>query len=132
MLKISWSRCGPARRMIGRWLCSPRPSRCQLGKLLNLTVYGVDAKLKHDLVQKYGGIPIDYKEEDFTKRIQELTNNGVDAVFDPIGGKNFKKSFKSLKPGGHLVAFGFYNAVKGKGGNLLVDFMKVLLCHQIV
>ncbi len=99
----------------------------QLGKLLNLTVYGVDAKLKHDLVQKYGGIPIDYKEEDFTKRIQELTNNGVDAVFDPIGGKNFKKSFKSLKPGGHLVAFGFYNAVKGKGGNLLVDFMKVLL-----
>jgi NADPH:quinone reductase-like Zn-dependent oxidoreductase len=99
----------------------------QLGKLLNLKMYGVDSKLKHDLVQKYGGIPIDYKEEDFTKRIQELTGNGVDAVFDPIGGKNFKKSFKSLKTSGHLVAFGFYNAVKGKGGNLLTDFMKVRL-----
>src|SRR5690554_2312015 len=99
----------------------------QLGKLLNLKMYGVDSKLKQDLIQKYGGIPIDYKAEDFTQRIQELTSNGVDAVFDPIGGENFKKSFNSLKPGGHLVAFGFYNAVKGKGGNLVMDFMKVLL-----
>lgn len=103
----------------------------QLGKLLNLKMYGTDSKLKHDLVQKYGGIPIDYKEEDFAKRIQELTNNGVDAVFDPIGGKNFKKSFKSLKSGGHLVAFGFYNAVKGRGGNLLIDFLRVQLWNLL-
>lgn len=103
----------------------------QLGKLLNLTVYGVDSKLKHDLVRKYGSIPIDYKEEDFAKRIHELTSNGVDAVFDPIGGDNFKKSFKSLKPGGHLVAFGFYNAVKGRGGNLVVDFIKVRLWNLL-
>lgn len=99
----------------------------QLGKLLKLKMYGVDSKLKHDFIQKHGGIPVDYKEEDFTQRIQELTTNGVDAVFDPIGGKNFKKSFDSLKPRGHLVAFGFYNAVKGKGGNVPLDFIKVLL-----
>ncbi len=99
----------------------------QLGKLLNLKMYGTASKSKHDLVEKHGGIPIDYKEEDFVKRIQKLTNNGVDAAFDPIGGESFKKSFKSLKSGGKLVAFGFYNAVMGKGGNIPMDFMKILL-----
>ncbi|WP_222982083.1 medium chain dehydrogenase/reductase family protein [Flagellimonas meishanensis] len=99
----------------------------QLGKLLNLKMYGTASKSKHDLVEKHGGIPIDYKEEDFVKCIQKLTNNGVDVAFDPIGGENFKKSFKSLKSGGRLVAFGFYNAVMGKGGNIPMDFIKILL-----
>lgn len=99
----------------------------QLGKQFNLKVFGTASKSKHDLVKKYGGIPIDYRNEDFEKRIQEQTDGGVDAVFDPIGGKHFKKSFKSLKPGGKLVAFGFYNAVMGKGGNIPLDFMRILL-----
>jgi NADPH:quinone reductase-like Zn-dependent oxidoreductase len=99
----------------------------QLGKLLNLKMYGTASKSKHNLVKKLGGIPIDYKSEDFVQRIHELTMNGVDAVFDPFGGDSFKKSFKSLKPGGMLVGFGFYNAVMGKGGNIPFDFMKLLL-----
>jgi len=37
------------------------------------------------------------------------------AVFDPIGENHFKKSLKCLKPGGKLIAYGFYNAVMGKG-----------------
>ena len=82
---------------------------------------------KHAMVTKYGGIPIDYKSEDFVKRVHELSSVGVDAVFDPIGGENFKKSFGTLKSGGVLVAFGFYNAVMGKGGNIPLEFMKVLL-----
>ena len=99
----------------------------QLGKQFNLKVFGTASKSKHDLVKKYGGIPIDYRNEDFEKRIQEQTDGGVDAVFDPIGGKHFKKSFKSLKPGGKLVAFGFYNAVMGKGGNIPMDLMRIML-----
>jgi len=99
----------------------------QLGKLLNLKMYGTASKSKHDLIKKLGGIPIDYKSEDFEKRIHELTTNGVDAVFDAIGGDNFKNSFHSLKPGGILVGFGFYNAVMGKGGSIPLDFMKLML-----
>ncbi len=98
----------------------------QLGKLLKLTMYGTASKSKHDIVKKHGGIPIDYKNEKFEDRIQELTEGGVNAVFDPIGGKNLKKSFKSLKPGGKLVAFGFYNAVMGKGGSIPIDFMRII------
>lgn len=97
----------------------------QLAKLHNLKVYGTASGAKHDLVKKHGGIPVDYKNEDFESRIQELTYGGVDAVFDPIGGRNFKKSFKSLKPGGRLVAFGFYNAVMGKGGSIPMGFFRI-------
>src|SRR6056297_514953 len=99
----------------------------QLGKQFNLKVFGTASKSKHDIVKKHGGIPIDYRKEAFEKRIQELTDGGVDAVFDPIGGKHFKKSLKSLKPGGKLIGFGFYNAVMGKGGNIPLGFMKILL-----
>ena len=41
--------------------------------------------------------------------------DGVDKVFDPNGGDNFKRSVKSLKPGGKLIGFGLYNAFRGKG-----------------
>ncbi|MGM0531534.1 MAG: medium chain dehydrogenase/reductase family protein [Bacteroidota bacterium] len=99
----------------------------QLGKLLGLKIYGTASGSKHDLIKKQGGIPIDYKEEDFVKSIHELTNDGVDAVFDPIGGENFKRSFKSLRPGGKLLAFGFYNAVMGKGGSIPMDFVRIML-----
>ena len=99
----------------------------QLGKLKNLEMYGTASPSKHDLIIENGAIPIDYRETDFTSYIKNNTSKGVDAVFDPIGGKNFNKSFSILKKGGTLVAYGFYNAVMGKGGNIPVDFMKLQL-----
>jgi NADPH:quinone reductase-like Zn-dependent oxidoreductase len=99
----------------------------QLGQLMNLKMYGTASKAKHGIVEKYGGVPIDYKSEDFVDRINELSADGLDAVFDPIGGNSFKRSFSVLKRGGKLVAFGFYNAVMGKGGNMVLEFMKLLL-----
>jgi NADPH:quinone reductase-like Zn-dependent oxidoreductase len=58
-------------------------------------------------------------------------NDGVEAAFDPIGGKNFKRSFKTLKSGGKLVAYGFYNASTGKGGSILFDFFRIQLMKII-
>ncbi|MDY0101880.1 MAG: medium chain dehydrogenase/reductase family protein [Lentimicrobium sp.] len=103
----------------------------QLGRLLNLKMYGTASMAKHAMVIKHGGIPIDYKTENFVERVRKLTGNGVDAVFDPIGGDNFKKSFMTLKPGGILVAYGFYNAVMGKGGNIPLEFFKLLLWNSL-
>ncbi|MBV7339416.1 medium chain dehydrogenase/reductase family protein [Chloroflexi bacterium TSY] len=100
----------------------------QLGKLLDLEMYGTASRSKHDLIADLGAIPIDYKKEDFVERIGHLTNDGVDAVFDPIGGDNFKRSFKTLRSGGKLVAYGFYNASMGKeGGSIIVEFLRILL-----
>ena len=99
----------------------------QLGKLMNLEMYGTASSSKHQLISGYGAKPIDYRERDFASYIKNNTSKGVDAVFDPIGGKNFKKSFSILKKQGKLVAYGFYNTVMGYGGSIPMDFMKLQL-----
>jgi NADPH:quinone reductase-like Zn-dependent oxidoreductase len=99
----------------------------QLGKLLDLEMYGTASKSKHELVKRLGATPIDYKNEDFVERIHSLAGDGVDAAFDPIGGDNMKRSFSVLRRGGKLVAYGFYNAVLGKGGSIPLDFIRLKL-----
>ena len=99
----------------------------QLGKLMNLEMYGTASKSKHDMIEAAGAVPIDYKTTDFSDYIKDKTETGIDAVFDPIGGDNFKKSFSILRKGGKLVAYGFYNAVMGHGGSIPVDFMRLQL-----
>ncbi len=97
----------------------------ELGGLLDLEMYGTASKPKHELVKSLRAVPIDYKSEDFLTLMQ--TGGGVDAAFDGIGGENYKRSFKSLKQGGTLVAFGFYNQGMGRGGNVALDYMSVAL-----
>ena len=97
----------------------------QLGALLNLEIFGTASISKHELVQNLGATPIDYKNEDFLARMQAI--GGVDAAFDPIGGENLKRSFKSLKKGGTLVSYGFYDQAMGKGGNVALDYLRVAL-----
>jgi len=99
----------------------------ELGRLLDLEMYGTASKSKHDLIRSLGGIPIDYKSTDFLERVQALDGDGMNAAFDAIGGENFKRSFKSLKSGGTLVAYGFYNQATGGGGSVPMAYMKVAL-----
>jgi NADPH:quinone reductase-like Zn-dependent oxidoreductase len=99
----------------------------QLGKLLDLEMYGTASKSKLALVKLLGATPIDYRGEDFVEVIRHLTGNGVDSAFDPIGGDYFKRSFSALRRGGKLVAYGFYNSSLGKGGSVPLDFMKIQL-----
>ncbi len=99
----------------------------ELGKLSGLEMYGTASASKHNIVSKHGATPIDYKEKDFAKQLNDKRIGGFDVVFDPIGGKNFKKSFGLLKKGGKLVAYGFYNAVMGHGGSIPADFIKLQL-----
>jgi NADPH:quinone reductase-like Zn-dependent oxidoreductase len=99
----------------------------ELGRLLDLEMYGTASKSKHELVKSLGGTPIDYKNEDFLARIQALNGNGMNAAFDAIGGDNFKRSFKSLRSGGTLVAYGFYNQAMGGGDSVPMAYTKVAL-----
>lgn len=97
----------------------------ELGRLLDLEMYGTASKAKHALVKSLGGVPIDYGSEDFLARM--LAVGGVDAAFDAISGENFKRSFESLKKGGTLVPYGFYNQAMGKGGNIPMTYLSVML-----
>ncbi|MBN1995332.1 MAG: zinc-binding dehydrogenase [Anaerolineae bacterium] len=87
----------------------------QLGKLAGLEMYGTASKYNHALVSALGATPIDYRTENFVKRIRDLTGDGVDAVFDPIGGaRQLWRSHQALRKGGRLVWFGVA-ATKNKG-----------------
>ncbi len=87
----------------------------QLGKLAGLEMYGTASKSKHELVSSLGATPIDHRSQDFVERIRNLTGDGVDAVFDGIGGKNLSRSYRTLRKGGRLISFGFVVTLKGGG-----------------
>jgi NADPH2:quinone reductase len=77
-----------------------------LGRRQKLEMYGTASAGKHELLRALGATPIDYRSEDFVARIAELTGDGVDAVFDPIGGDHLRRSYRTLRRGGTLVSFG--------------------------
>jgi NADPH:quinone reductase-like Zn-dependent oxidoreductase len=84
-----------------------------LGKLADLQMYGTASEYNHALVSGLGATPIDYRTEDFVRRIRELTGDGVDVVFDPIGGaRQVWRSYKAVRKGGRLVWFGVAAAKK--------------------
>jgi NADPH2:quinone reductase len=66
-------------------------------------------------VRDLGGVPIDYQQQDFVKEIRRLTAEGVDAVFDPIGGSHLWRSRKALRPGGTVVGYGLRSSLRGEG-----------------
>lgn len=85
----------------------------ELARLEEVRCWATASAGKHALVSRLGGRPIDYRTEDFVARLAHEAPSGVDAVFDPIGGAHWKRSFQTLGPGGVLVAYGFQAAAPG-------------------
>lgn len=84
----------------------------QLGRDLDLEMYGTASEAAHQLVRSLGGIPIDYKHVDFVEEIHRLTKSGVDVVFDGIGGAHMWRSRKTLRAGGKVIVYGFTSRLK--------------------
>ena len=79
----------------------------ELGNLDALEMYGTASKHNHELVSALGATPIDYRSEDVVARIRSLTGDGVDVVFDAIGGaRQLWHSYQALRKNGRLVWFG--------------------------
>jgi len=87
----------------------------QLGRLAGLEMYGTCSLRGASVVSDLGGIPIDYRHQDFVKEIHRLTSEGVDVVFDPIGGAHLWHSRKALRPGGRVVGYGLTTSLRGQG-----------------
>ena len=87
----------------------------QLGRLAGLEMYGTCSSSGSSAVSELGGVPIDYKQQDFVQEIHRLTNAGVDAVFDPLGGSHMWYSRQALRPGGRVVAYGNTTSLRGEG-----------------
>lgn len=77
----------------------------QLGRLANLTMYGIASKRKHHILTEYGATPIDYTTQDFVELIRQAEPEGLDAVFDGMAGDYFKRGYSVLGPGGTLVGY---------------------------
>ena len=85
----------------------------QLGRLAGLEMYGTCSSRGAPAVSDLGGIPIDYEHLDFVEEIHRLTGEGVDVVFDGIGGTHIWRSRKALRPGGRVVAYGLTASLRG-------------------
>ena len=85
----------------------------QLGRLAGLEMYGTCAAKDASTVSDLGGIPIGYEHQDFVKEIHHLTGDGVDAVFESVGGTHIWLSRKALRRGGRVVAFGLTGSLRG-------------------
>jgi NADPH:quinone reductase len=87
----------------------------QLGRLAGLEMYGTCSARGASAVSDLGCIPIDYRNQDYVKEIHRLTSEGVDAVFDPIGGAHLWHSRQALRSGGKVVGYGNTTSLRGEG-----------------
>ncbi|MFB6263441.1 MAG: medium chain dehydrogenase/reductase family protein [Bradymonadaceae bacterium] len=85
-----------------------------------VTVFGTASSGKHDRIREFGcDHPIDYRNNDYEEEVERLTDgDGVDVVLDPLGGGDWKKGYRLLRPVGRLVAFGFANMSSGSERSL--------------
>lgn len=82
---------------------------CQWGKALGATVIGcVGSAEKAALAKKAGAKhTILYRDEDFPKRVDEITKGAkCDVVYDGVGKATFPASLDCLRPFGVFVSFG--------------------------
>jgi NADPH2:quinone reductase len=82
----------------------------QLLKLHGVKTYGAASATKHDMLRSLGATPIDYRAGPMDRLTRELQPQGVDYVFDAVGGANVGPCIGALRRGGTLVGFGFMGA----------------------
>jgi NADPH2:quinone reductase len=85
----------------------------QLGRLAGLEMYGTCSSRGASAVADLGGIPIDYQQRDFVQEIHRLTGEGVEVVFESIGGSHIWRSRNALRRGGRVVAYGLTSSLRG-------------------
>ncbi|MFF4879591.1 zinc-binding dehydrogenase [Micromonospora sp. NPDC000668] len=69
-----------------------------VGRLLGAETYGVARPADRRLVQSFGASHVDRSGWERMR---------ADVVLDPVGGAHVRRSFRALRPGGRLVAYGF-------------------------
>ncbi|MFJ8920208.1 NADPH2:quinone reductase [Streptomyces sp. LamerLS-316] len=96
----------------------------QLARHAGLKVIGTASERHHASVRELGATPVDYRDPDMYARIRELAPDGVDAVFDHVGGAGVEQSWRLLRKGGTLVSYGTA-ASKGDKGNSQLPVLKL-------
>ena len=106
----------------------------QFARLAGAEVIGTASAPKHETLRALGAVPIDYKSEDVPKGVREISPDGVDAVFDHVGGPGLVDSWRMLGRGGTLVSYGSASTLEGAGHRLrpyVPIFGRVLLWNAL-
>lgn len=81
----------------------------QIGKLLGVEMYGTSSSEEKLARVKELGVQrgINYKKQDYEEAIRDLTRSeGVDAVFEMLGGEHTNKSVRCLRDFGRVIVYG--------------------------
>ena len=101
-----------------------------LGRAMGLRMLGTCSPSKFELVRRYGATPIDYRGGDIVGKVRAWNREGVDGVFDAIGGhRQWADAMACLRPGGLLVAYGAQHIARGEDSlvSVLAGFAKLFL-----
>jgi NADPH:quinone reductase len=82
----------------------------QLLRLAGVKTYGAASEKKHAILRTLGAIPIDYRSGRLDHITRAMEPEGVDYVFDAVGGANIGLSISALRRRGSVVGFGFLGA----------------------
>lgn len=108
----------------------------QLAKAAGATTYGTaGSQEKLDRLSELGvDHPINYRTEDFKAVIEAVDKfEGLDVVFDPVGGKSVKDGIKLLRPAGRMVVFGGSSFTDTKGFfSKLRNFLRFGFYHPMI
>jgi len=99
----------------------------QLARWRGARVIGTASASKHEFLRGIGvDHLVDYRTEDFEKRVMEITEGrGVELILDAVGGDSFKKGFRILAPTGRLGMFGMSSAAVGKQRSIVAALKTV-------
>jgi len=96
----------------------------QLGRLAGVRVIGTAAPRHHARLRDLGVLPVDY-HGDVAGAVRAIAPDGVDAVFDHLGGRSLTVSWGLLAPGGTLVSYGSATT-RDDSGNKQLPVLKIL------
>jgi NADPH:quinone reductase-like Zn-dependent oxidoreductase len=96
----------------------------QLAQAAGATVIGSASAKHHDALRERGVTPIDYRG-DIAAQVRAVAPDGVDAVFDHVGGPGIFTSWRLLRRGGTLLSYGSAST-RDDTGNSQVLVLKLL------
>lgn len=87
----------------------------QIARIAGLRVIGTASSSKLERIRALGAEAIDYRNEDVVERVRQLAPDGVDSVYDNLGGKSATDSWGLLAKGGTLVSYGLALIIDEEG-----------------
>jgi NADPH:quinone reductase-like Zn-dependent oxidoreductase len=91
----------------------------QLARSADIRVIATASVRHHALLRALGAEPVDAADAGMYSQIRALAPEGVDGVFDHIGGRRIRDSWSLLRRGGALVSYGTASTKNDAGNSQL-------------